>query len=442
MKTKILILIITLTVPLFLRSQTDSLKIWNLSDCIEYALNQNIQVRKSMLTNLSNQLYADQAVNNKLPSVNGSIRQNFSWSNTIDNTTGASSYSGNNSTSYSVNSNIILYNGLKLDKLIKQAELDVQSGIYDSETIKESIRLSILNAYLQVLFNEEKVKNAEKQVEATTEQLSLSQERLNLSIISRSDYLQVKSQLASEKLTLANANSQYALAKVSLMQFMDLPVSNNFVISHPELGESINANILPNAADVYAISLEIKPEVKSAEISKESAALNEKIATTAYFPSLSADAGIGTGYSNLSEAGYFGQLNDMISPSVGLLLSIPIFQKKQVKTNVSLAKIYYQNAELMELDTKNQLRKVIEQVCVDVISAQTEFEASKEKFEATQESYALAEEKFDNGLLNSVDFLFEKTNLIVAESQYLQSKYNLIFNYRILDFYTGNAIKL
>ncbi len=443
MKTKaFFILIFLLNIVSVHAQKNDSIQVWSLNDCINYALTQNIQVRKSILSNLSYEVNANQAVNQKLPSVAGSVHQNFGWSNQADPINGDLNFTGNNSTTYSINSSVVIYNGFKLNSLIKQAELDMQSGIYDSETIKESISLSILNAYLQVLFNEENVKNAEKQLEATTQQLNLALERLNLSIISRSDYLQVKSQLASEKLSLSNANSQYIISKVSLMQLMELPVSDNFAISQPLLDETLNTNILPNAADVYALALGIKPEVKSAEYQKESAALNEKIAATGYYPSLTADAGIGTAYSNLSGGGYFGQLNDKVSPTVGLTLSIPIFQKKQVKTNVSLAKINYQNAELVEIDVKNQLRKEIEQVCVDVVSAQSGYEASREQFEAVEESYALAEEKFNNGLINSVDFLFGKTNLIVAESQLLQSKFTLIFNYKILDFYIGNPINL
>jgi outer membrane protein len=109
---------------------------------------------------------------------------------------------------------------------------------------------------------------------------------------------------------------------------------------------------------------------------------------------------------------------------------------------VDQARISYQNAELDEINTKNQLRKEIEQACLDVVSAQSQYEASLEKYNSTNESYALAEEKFKQGLINSVDFLFEKTNDIVAESQFLQSKYNLIFTYKVLDFYSGIPINL
>lgn len=443
MKTKVIILLIALNIPALLNAQPEEpTKKWSLTDCVDYAFEQNIQVRQSILTNLSNQVNWEQTNANKLPSVNASARQNFSWSNRNDTSTGNSNFTGNNSTSYSVSSSVTLYNGSRLNNLIKQAELDVQAGIYDSGTIKESVSISILNAYLQILFTEEQVKNAEKQIESTTEQLNLAQERLNLGIISQSDYLQVKSQLASEKLSLANANSQYAIARVNLMQLMDLPVSEDFDIAQPDLDESINQNLTPLAADVYNTALEIKPEIKSAEYNRESAALNKKIAKAGFYPTISAEAGLGTGYSNLSEAGYFSQLNDQISPSVGFSVSIPIFQKKQVKTNVSLAEISYQNAELQEINTRNQLRKEIEQVCVDVESAQTEYEASLEKYNSTQESYTLAEEKFKNGLINSVDFLYERTNYIVAESELLQSKYNLIFSYKILDFYSGIPIAL
>ncbi|MEZ5106657.1 MAG: TolC family protein [Draconibacterium sp.] len=422
--------------------EVDTSKTWSLNDCISYALNQNVAVRKSNLVNLSNQINAEEAQAQKLPSVSASVRQNFNWANSTSEITGEKNFTGSNNSSYTVNSSIVIYNASKLNNLIKQAQLDLESGKYDSETVKESVTLSILSAYLQVLFNEEQVKNAKNQMDATSEQLGYSEERLTLGIISKSDYLQVKSQLATEKLNLANAQSQLSIAKVNLMQLIELPVNSSFKIAQPDLGKSVNQNLYPMPLDVYNIALGIKPQIKSAEYQKESAALNEKVAAAGFYPTLSADAGIGTGYNVHTEQGYFGQLSDQVSPSVGFSLSIPIFQKKQVKSSVAQAKISYQNAELQEIDTKNQLRKEIEQVCVDVISSQTEYEASIEQYESTLESYNIAEEKFNNGLINSVDFLFEKTNLITAESQLLQSKFSVIFNYKILDFYTGTPIEL
>jgi len=439
MKVKTIVILMITLLPGFLSAQNDSepVKKWSLSDCIGYALDQNIQVRQSILTNMSNQVSKEQAQAQKLPSLSASARQNFTWSNTEDVTTGESSWTGSNSRSLSMNSNVTVYNGQRLTNLIKQAELDLQAGLYDSETIKESITISILNAFLQVVAYEENVKNAQSQLDATTEQLQLAEARLQSGIISRSDYLQVKSQLATEKLTLANAQSNSAIAKVSLMQLMELPVTENFTIDRPEMDENINENLSPKAAEVYAVALGIKPQIKSVEYQKESAALNEKIARGSYFPTVSASAGLSSGFSSS-----MGDLGDQITPTLGLSVSVPIFQNKQVKSSVAIANIGYQSAELNELNTKNELRKEIEQACVDVLSRQIEYEASLESYKSYEESYTLAEEKFNNGLINSVDFLFEKTNLISAESDLLQSKYKLIFSYKILDFYKGNPITL
>ncbi|MDX8338977.1 TolC family protein [Draconibacterium sp. IB214405] len=433
-KTIIFFLAVSLPTLLFAQNETAN-KTWSLTDCIDYALEQNIQVRQSILSNLSNEVNKEQAEAQLLPSLNASARQNFSWSKVEDYTTGESSFEGSNSRSMSLNSSITIYNGLRLKNLIKQAELDLQAGLYDSETIKESITISILNAFLQVVAYEENVKNAQSQMEATSDQLVLSDARLQSGIISRSDYLQVKSQLATEKLSLANAQSQYAISKISLMQLMELPVDENFAIERPVLDGNMNQNLTPKAAEVYAIALGIKPQIKSAEYQKESAALNEKIARGNYYPSVAANAGLSSGFSSS-----MGQLGDQVTPTVGLSVSIPIFQNKQVKSSVANAKINYQNAELSEINTRNELRKEIEQACVDVSSAQIQYEASLESYNSYEESYALAEEKFNNGLINSVDFLFEKTNLIAAESDLLQSKFNLIFSYKILDYYQGTPI--
>ncbi len=436
-------LILILSVTLILSSgkvfaQQDSS--WTLQECIDHAFSENIQIRKSEISNQRFSLYAEQAKAQRLPSVNASLNQNFNWSKST--ATGTSGYSGSNGSNYSVNSGVTIYNASRISNQIRQADLEITGGQYSLEATKESISLSILNAYLQVLYAEEQVKNSQKQIESTSGQLNLAAERLALQSISISDYAQVKSQLASEKLTLANSESQLSIARINLMQLMELPVQGSFKISHPDLQAQLNQSRLPDVKSVYETALSIKPQIKNAAVNKEVASLDEKIARASYFPVLSASAGLSSGYTSKTTDNYFNQLNNGISPAAGFSLSVPIFQKKQAKTSVAVAKLGYNDAELSEIDTKNQLRKNIEQACLDVTSAQIEYEASKEKFNATEESTALSEEKFKQGIINSVDYLVSKTNLIVAESQFLQSKYNLIFSYKILDFYMGIPLSL
>ncbi|MDP3432767.1 MAG: TolC family protein [Bacteroidota bacterium] len=419
-------------------------KTWTLEECINHALSKNIQIQKTGLTNDRNQLYSDQAQANRLPSVNASVRENFNWYKGFDATTGSyGSSSGANSTNYSLNSSVSLYNGQKLTNKIKMAELDLQSGHLYSETVKESVGLNILNAYLQVLYAYESVSNAEKQIVSTTEQLNLSKERMDLGVISMSDYLQIKSELATEKSTLASAQSQLAMGKVTLMQLMELPVDANFEVSSQNLDSLLIESATPDALEIYNLALGIKPQIKNAELTKESALLDVKIAKADALPSLSMDAGLSTGYSSLTtNSGYTSQLQDKVNPSVGLSLSIPIFQKKQIKTNVALANISVSDAELDEINTRNELRKNIEQACADVVSAESQYTASQEQNQSTQESYDVTTEKYKQGLLNSVDFLIQKTNLITSESKLLQSKFNVIFSYKVLDFYKGIPLTL
>lgn len=417
---------------------------WTLNDCISYALNNNLQVQQANLESSKQQLYNEQAQAAKLPSLSGSVRKIFNWNKTFDSQTDSyGSLNGSNSTSYSLSSSVTLFNGMKLTNQAKQAALELESSTFYTNMVKESLELNILDAYLQLLFAAENVSNAEKQLEVTTEQLALAQERFNLSVISQSDFLQIKSELASEKLTLANAKNQQSLARITLMQLIELPADSTFEIAAVDLNQFLNKNILPKSGEIFQQAIGIKPQIKKAELDSESAQLNEKIAKASLLPNLSLDAGLGTNYLSSTKSFNYGeQLGNQISPNIGLSLNIPIFQKKQAKTSISLAQISTKNAEIEEKNTKNQLRKEIEQATNNVVAAQREYEASLEGYQSLTESNKVANEKYEVGLINSVDYLFEKTNLITAESKLLQSKYKLVFYYKILDFYTGTPLTL
>ncbi len=419
-------------------------KRWSLNDCIGYALEQNVDIRKAGLNTDRSQLNAQQAVNNRLPSVNSSVRQNFSWSKSFTASTGNwNSYEGAGNTSVAMNGSLLLYNGNQLNNRIRQATLDLEGSRYYDQSVRESVSLNILDAFLQVLYATENVKNSQKQMEATTQELALAQERLDLSAISTSDYLQIKSQLAAEKLTLANAENQLTMAKVSLMQLMELPVVPDFEVVAPNLSSLLTNGEIPQSTEVYRQALAVKPQVKNAELNTEAARVDIELAQADLLPTLSLDAGLSTGYTNtLPGAAFTNQLTNKITPTAGVTLSIPVFQKKQAKTNISLAQISVADAELSEINTKNQLRKAVEQACTDLAAARSEYAASLDQYQAQSESNQVATEKYELGLLNSVDFLFEKTNLIQSESQLLQSKYALIFAWKMVDFYKGIPISL
>jgi len=416
-------------------------KVWTVNDCIQYALDKNIQIQKAQVSNEISEIDLNYTKSAWYPSLSGSARQNFSWSNQLNTTTGSTVFEGSNGTNLSLNSGMTVYNGNKIHNTVKKAETDYEADKYNTEIIKENVSLNVLNAYLQVLYAEEQVKNSNNQIASTSEQLNLAGERLKLGQIANSDYLQVKSQLATEKQTLAVAQSQLAINRITLMQFMELQDTKDFQIEHPNLDSLVNQKRLPDPTEVYQISLGIKPEVKNAELLKKSSQISVELAKANFYPNLSMNAGLSTQYSSSQKESAFGnQLKNNLSPAIGLSASIPIYLNKQVRTNVAIARKNTNNAELDELNVKNQLRKAIEQSCQDVISSQIEFEATSEAYKAVKESFDVASEKYFQGLMNSVDFLIQKTSFISSESTYLQAKYKLIFSYKVLDFYSGQPL--
>ena len=435
-----------LTSGIYLNAQT---KVWSVDDCIQYALEKNIQVQQAKVSSSISNEYLLQAKASWHPYLNSSARQSYNWNNVVNSSTGTTTFKGTDGVNISASSAMTIYNGSKIRTNVKQTETNYEASQYNIEVIKETVSLNVLNAYLQVLYSEEQVKNDTDQIASLAEQLNLAGERLKLGAIANSDYLQVKSQLATERQTLATAQSQLAINRIALMQIMEFPITSGFQIQHPNLDSLVNQKRIPDPVEIYQTALGIKPEVKNAELTKKSTQFGIDLARANYYPSLSLNAGVSTSYSGYQTSystSYrpgttFGdQLKNNISPSIGLSASIPIYQNRQVKTAVEVANLNLNNAELNELNTKDVLRKAIEQACQNVVSNQIEYEASVEAYQAVKESYDVASEKYNQGIMSSVDYLIQKTTFITSQSTFLQSKYALIFSYKILDFYAGQPL--
>ncbi|MHC1731353.1 MAG: TolC family protein [Bacteroidales bacterium] len=416
---------------------TAQTKQWSLTDCIGYALEQNIQVRKAGVSVSLGEISLQQAKDNLLPSLSASLGENLGWQQ-VTGTGGETSWTGSSRTNASLSSGLTLFDGFQLRNRIRLAGLEYRSLQYSSEQTRESVSLSIMSAYLQVLYSEEQVANARNQAEATREELALAAERLTLGAIANSDYLQVKTQLASEESSLATAVNNLKMAKLNLMQLMEYPVDETFEIARPDIDAIISTVPAAEATAVYAEALAIKPQVKIASLNRESASVDLEIARGGFFPSLSLSAGMSTGFTQAAEMG--SQLKSGFSPSLGLSASIPIFRNNQNKASVSRAKYGITTAELDELNTRNQLRKEVEQAVLDAESALISYQAALNRFDASAETYSVSEEKFKLGAMNSVDFLIQKTNLTAAESNLLQAKYEMVYSHKIIDFYRGVAL--
>jgi len=476
-------LIILLLIPvLFVAPGYSQTKEWTLKKCIEYANNENIQIKQNLLSNKLIKENISQIKANRIPSLNAGAGQSFTWGASMDPVTGDYQNENYSSNNFNLSSSLVLFNGLKNTKSIKQSEVNYQAAEYKTEQIKENISLQITNAYLNILYANENLKNMTEQVKSTKQQLGRTEIMVKAGMLPESDLLEMKAQYSSDKLAQTNAENQLAIAKVILMQLMELPLDEHFKISKPAIDNLLLKvdKDFNNPEKIYSQALKLKPEIKNALLNTKSKALEIDIAKSSLYPRLTLNGSLTSRYSSArklydvsvtfwqeEEIGYlqsdptqvvvamkpyhnmtakdycfFDQINDNFFQSVSLNLSIPIFNNRQSKSNISRAIINKKISELEEQSVKNDLRKKIEQAWLDVKAARKEYLANKEQYASVKQSYNNSKEKFNIGMMNSVDFLINKTKFIKAENSLLNAKFNYVFKVKILDFYSGKPLSL
>lgn len=414
---------------------------FSLQDCVNYAWDNNTNIRRANNSVKIQDAYLTQSKASRGPNLYLNANQSYSSSESYNNSEDSWTTEAGSRFSTSASSELTIYNGAKIKNTITQDKTNLEASETDIQTQKEQIGLSILSAYINVLLSNENVKNFSAQVEATEKQLEQAQARRDAGVISPSDFLNIKSQYASDKAYLVEANNALRFNQVTLMQLMNMPVNTDFDIEQPNLEAFLDGTTITDAELIFNMALGIQPSIKSGELLLTSAITNIKIAQADAKPQLSLLGSVGTSYnSNFHNQSFNDQLKNQLNPSIGLSLSIPIFQNKKVKTNVAIAQIQVNNQELALLDLKIDLRKYIEQACLDVQTAQASYDALIDQYAAEQESYKVSEEMFAQGIINSVDFITSKNNLVTAENKLTQAKYSMVLQHKIIDYYMGNSI--
>jgi outer membrane protein len=419
------------------------IKKWTLNECIDRALQENTSIKQGQLSNKITGLTLEQSKANLLPNLSASGSQGFNFGRTVDPHTNAYVSQDNITNSFALSSSYNLFTGFQTLNTIKKNELDLKAGTLDLEKTRKDITLNVTLAYLQVLYAYEQVEQAISQVESTQSQVDKTQILVNAGTLPIGNLYTVQSQLATDKYSQVNAENQLSISKVNLMQLMELPVEPSFDVIRPDLSNLIVESTNKSTTDsIFSKALKVRPEIASAEIKVASAETNLKISKAALYPKLSLSAGINSAYSNKGSAVFDQQLKDNLSESVRLNLSIPIFSQKQVSTNIKKTQISINSTQLTALDTRNQLRKNIEQAFNDMIAAQHNYEAVQNQLVMTETSYNDSKRKYELGMITATDYLIAKNNYASALSNLIHAKYNYLFTIKILDFYQGNEIKL
>lgn len=421
---------------------------WSLQKCIEYATENNIQFKQQALNSEYAKNQVSQAKSDRLPNLNGGFSNGYSFGRSL--TYPENTYKNVNTTQINgyLGTEINLWNGFKLQNTIKQKELDLQATVQDLQKSKDDLMLAIAAQYLEILFAEEMEGVAKAQTEITKLQITRTKQLVEAGSLAKGALLEIESQLAREELQLVNNQNQVQLAYLALYQYLELPMSESFKVEKPNLPNLQAASTIYNSLDIFKSAVMQRPEILSAQYRVESAKKQVEIVKANHFPSLSFNANYNNLYNNkykdiLGNKISFGdQLTNNKRFGLNLSLNIPIFNRFQVKNGIANSTLQVADYEYRLQSARNVLRKDIEKAYANAVAALNRYISSEKAVKSSQEAFRYTEEKFNVGMVNSVEYNQIKNSLAAAQSEFLQSKYEYIFRSKILDFYRGIKIEL
>ena len=448
-KTGLGIVLTLMSVTTAAGQDSTGIRIWTLEDCINHALQNNITIRQSKLSTESSALDIRASKGEMFPNLSFSTSQNVINRPYQENSTtvsGTEILMSNNSTSYTgsygLNAQWTLFNGGRIRKTIKQNELAYRQSELDGQTQTNSILEAIASSYVQILYASESVNVNRNTLEVSIAQRDRGKELLDAGSLSAPDYAQLEAQVSNDRYQLVVSENTLADYKLQLKQLLELGPGEEMEIATDSLPGYEATSPLPDKADIYEAALATRPEIKAAELAVESSELGIRISRSAYYPSITLSAGIGTNHTSGTDFTFAEQIKNGWNNSAGLTVNVPIFNNRQTKTAVQKAELQYTYSQLDLLAGKKDLYKTIEGIWLDAYSARQQFLAAVENVRSTGVSYSLVSEQFGLGMKNTVELLTEKNNYLSAQQQMLQAKYMAILNSKLLDFYADGIITL
>ncbi len=429
--------------------QAEGQKTWSLEQCIEYALDNNIMIKQQELNTQVNENMLMQSRLSRLPTVNANTQQSLSYGRTLDFLTNTYIDRNTYSFSYNASSQLTLFNGFQITNSIRQDNLNLMASLADLEKLKNDISLNIASAYLQILFSMELLNIAESQLDITSQQVDRTRRLVEAGSLPQGNLLEIQAQEAADNLRVVNASNQLTLSYLSLTQMLELQETEDFAIVTPDFEDITVLTPRYEVESVYESALQIQPQIESSEYQVAASETGLDIAKGRRSPRLFISGSYGSGYQELIsdfegyEAPAFrNQIRNNQSTNFTMGLAIPIFNAGQVNTAIANARIGVLNAEYNMQRTKNQLFQEIQQAYADVVAAHENFRATEVALESIEESFRHTEQRFEVGMVTTVEFNQSLNQLTTTRSELLRAKYEYIFMSSVLDFYLGEVIRL
>lgn len=441
---KILNLLLLNSLMVFALAQNDNATVpsenmssFTLEDCIRYAEAYNYSLQSSALNVTSSEISLKSAKEHIAPSVSASASQGFSTNNYQKSV----NWNGN----YGISAGMTLFDGLSNYNSIQQSKLQVEQSKLEVEKSKNSVKISIIQAFLNIMMNEDLLEYQQEVMATSQEQMEQGSQQFQVGQILESDYKMLQAQYTSDRFNVENTKLNIQNNYLTLKKLLSIDPSKEISIVRPDSATLFKSLELPTMEEMMQNAINYLPELKISENDIADANYAVKLQKANYYPSLSLNAGISTGYnnSNMVENEKWGtQLWHGLGENVGLNLNIPIYQRSDVRHSVQQAQLRVQQAELSNLETRNQIFQELQQYYIDMMSSQNDYlvsEAQKEAYEANYRAYAF---KFKYGSITAVDLIQQQTNYLNQLNKYMQAKYSFVLKRKILDVMMGVPVTL
>ncbi len=424
-------------------------KQWTLQECIDYALANNITLKKSQLQQQSALEDLKGAKAALLPTVNASTNQSLGYqpwkdsgistvTNGVVNTKVDKTYYNG---SYSLSGQWTVWNGGRNTNTIKLDKLAEQQAELTTQETANSIQERIAQIYAQILYLDENVKVNEQMLQTSKKNEERGQEMVNVGKMSRADLAQLTSQRANDEYSIVESKSQLLNYKLQLKQLLEITDEQEFDVVVPEISDERILSEVPSLQTVYEEALLNRPEIERLQLAIKSSDVSLRLAKAGWMPNVSVNGGVTTSTNSLNSTGWGNQIKTNVNTSIGLGVSVPVYDGRSTKTAVNKAKIQQLQAQLNLQDQQKTLYTNIQQYWLNATTNQEKYKAASSSVESAQQSYELLSEQFRLGLKNIVELMTGKNNLMQAQQNQLQSKYQTIYNKQMLEFYQGGEIK-
>ena len=408
-----------------------------LPECIQYAERNNPTLQSAGLDVDVAEIRLKQTRLQMAPVVTASAGQNFGYSHGSEQFT----IGGN----YSVNAGIDIFNGLNTYNSIKQSQVQLTQAQLQAEQQKNQVRIQIIRSYLTILMNQEMLEYQRNVLESSRQQVREGEQKYKVGQILESDYLMLQAQYLADSTNMENTMIAIDNEYVALRNYLNMSRNQSLSVVTPDSARLAASMTVPELDEVLRRAFDYLPDVKISRNNVEIAEYDVKIAKSAYYPSLSASAGIGTGYNAAYGNGNSGLTSGLykgLNESIGLNLSIPIYKQSSVRNNVKIKNIQVQQAELSLKNTEETVTREIEAYHLDLKKAYNNYQLSELQKSAYYSNYMTYNQRFQYGAITTVDLLQQQTNYLNILSNYMQNKYNYLMQLKVLDVYMGQPVEL